>query len=595
MPESLGDTLKYDFRLSTTATTAILRFTSYLTIMVDARAYHERTKHSPEKLRASTVTLDPQTKPRPYKSYLNLSRVELARIRPPQQPALSAVAHSRADPISGASSDPRFDASRASGDAQSGRKAGSQLDRGRHTQLDRETLATLCYEASGVIERAMLEDGREILFRAASCTGKLYHIDLYPVVGDLDDLAAGVYHFDPQTFSLDVLRDGDYRGVLAEAIRDPAVERAPVTFVTTSTWWRNAWKYRARTYRHAFWDAGTVLANLLAAAHAIDLPASVTAGFADDALVELLGVDSTWEAPIALVPVGGADSETTESDRGTALPESPSLTPLDAETEPVSSDWTEYPLVHDAWKQSTLDDGTSVVDWRKQLSRTVGAGVTTPGGGERIPLDPVGVERQSRRPLYATIRRRRSCRHYASEGPTRRQVGTVLDRAIRGVPSDWMDCQHTGDSDGDSGHTPSERAGLAFNDVYVLSTGVEGVPDGTYQYHPGEAALERLGDVTVEEKRRLALDQGWAGQAHVNVYLLADIDTLVERLGNRGYRLAQLEAGVVLGRLYLATYAHRPLGGTGLTFYDDFVTDHLSPRAADQTPTTLFVFGRAGE
>jgi hypothetical protein len=26
--------------------------------------------------------------------------------------------------------------------------------------------------------------------------------------------------------------------------------------------WRNAWKYQARTYRHCFWDAGTLLANL---------------------------------------------------------------------------------------------------------------------------------------------------------------------------------------------------------------------------------------------------------------------------------------------------------------------------------------------
>ena len=72
---------------------------------------------------------------------------------------------------------------------------------------------------------------------------------------------------------------------------------------------------------------------------------------------------------------------------------------------------------------------------------------------------------------------------------------------------------------------------------------------------------------------------------------MTDVEAVVDRLGDRGYRLAQLEAGVALGRLYLATYAHRDLGGRGLTFFDDAVTDLLSPRAADQTPTTMFVLG----
>ena len=68
-----------------------------------------------------------------------------------------------------------------------------------------------------------------------------------------------------------------------------------------------------------------------------------------------------------------------------------------------------------------------------------------------------------------------------------------------------------------------------------------------------------------------------------------------QAVGNRGYRLAQLEAGIGLGRLYLATYAHLALGGRGFTFYDDLVTEHLSPRGASQTPMTLFAFGRPPE
>jgi nitroreductase len=540
---------------------------------MDAREYHRRSSHTPEKIRTLDVTLDPDTKPRPTKLYRNLERRSLAGVRPPQTPALSAVARSRAAPVD---------------------------DGG--LELDRETLATLCYEASGIVERATVDDGRKMRFRAASCTGKLYHVDLYPVVGDVPGLDAGVYHFDPAQFTLDVLREGDYRGNLARAVGETSADTvrtasdgdtartasgtdtarttgtgddpgtgiasAPVTFVATSTWWRNAWKYRERTYRHAFWDTGTILANLLASAHAMDHDASAVVGFADDPVVELLGVDPGSEAPIALAPVGS----------GSPVPGLRRVSAITPATEPVSSDRTEYPAIQDAWRASRLADGSAAAAWRGRARDAVGTGQATPGDGDRVQLDPVDAETQSKRPLAATVRRRGSCREYDDEGPSRRQVATVLDRALRGTPGDW---------------NGGVAAGLAFNDCYVLATGVQGLADGSYQYHPGASVLERLGDVTLAEKRKLALDQPWAGSAHVNVYLLADVDATVDRLGNRGYRLAQLEAGITLGRLYLAAYAHRRLGGTGLTFFDDLVTDHLSPRARGQTPTCLFAFGRS--
>lgn len=514
---------------------------------MDAREYHESTKHSPQKLREQSVSLDPRTRPRPTKRYLSLPSIDLERIRPPHLPALSAIAQSRASPSEGAA--PR--------------------------SIDQETLATLCYEAAGITERARLDDGRLVHFRAASCTGKLYHVDCYPVVGDVDGIEPGVYHFDPESFALDILREGDYRGVLADAAGESdasstGVQQAPVTIVCTSTWWRNAWKYRERTYRHAFWDSGTILANLLAGAHATGHRAAAVAGFADGDIVDLLGLEPAWEAPIALAPIGAGDP----------APEPRDVTPIDPETEPVSPDWTDYPAIVEAWRASTLPDGDAASDWRTSAVQARGTGATTGEGADSIQLEPVSPETQTRRPLSATIRRRRSCRAYERAGPSHKQVATILDRATRGVPGDWNE----GAADG-----------LEYNDCYLLATGVEGLPDGSYYYDERTDTLERLGEATNDQQRHLALNQGWAGQAHVNVYLLADVDAITDELGNRGYRLAQLEAGIVLGRLYLATYAHRDLGGTGLTFFDDAVTEHFAPRAAEQTPMTLFAFGTAGD
>ena len=43
-------------------------------------------------------------------------------------------------------------------------------------------------------------------FRAASCTGACYHVDLYVVTGDIEDLPAGVYHYGAHNDTLVPLR-----------------------------------------------------------------------------------------------------------------------------------------------------------------------------------------------------------------------------------------------------------------------------------------------------------------------------------------------------------------------------------------------------
>ena len=77
---------------------------------------------------------------------------------------------------------------------------------------------------------------------------------------------------------------GDFRKVILDATaNDPAVARAPVVIICTGTYWRNAWKYRSRTYRHFGWDNGTILANLLANSSASTIPAKIVTGFVNSA------------------------------------------------------------------------------------------------------------------------------------------------------------------------------------------------------------------------------------------------------------------------------------------------------------------------
>ena len=143
------------------------------------------------------------------------------------------------------------------------------------------TLTTLLHYSAG-ITRKRDYGGGEIHFRAAACTGALYHIDLYLVCGDLDDLPAGVYHYGPHDSALTRLRSGDYRSLLVEAsAQEESMAGAPAIVVFTCTYWRNSWKYQSRAYRHTYWDGGTILANFQSLAAAHQLPARLVMSFTD--------------------------------------------------------------------------------------------------------------------------------------------------------------------------------------------------------------------------------------------------------------------------------------------------------------------------
>src|SRR3989442_3543805 len=242
-----------------------------------------------------------------------------------------------------------------------------------------------------------------MLFRAAACTGALYHIDLYLAVGDLPGLGAGLYHFGPQDFALRQLRQGDYRRIVVEASgHEPALQEAPVLVIGSDTFWRNSWKYRARAYRHSFWDAGTMLANLLAAANARTLPAHLTIGFTDDPVNALLDVDTNREVALFLVGLGaGAPLRAA----------APPVTPLPIEVAPLSSEEHDYPAIRIMHAASSLESPEEAAEWRGAAPEAP-VPLTTE---EMFPLCPDAVESLPSAALEDVIRRRGSTRQFAHQ------------------------------------------------------------------------------------------------------------------------------------------------------------------------------------
>jgi SagB-type dehydrogenase family enzyme len=403
-------------------------------------------------------------------------------------------------------------------------------------------------------------DGQEHHFRAAACTGALYHIDLYVICGDLPGLAAGVYHFGPHNFSLHQLRVGDHRSVLVEATgAEASVVHAPAIIACASTYWRNAWKYQARAYRHCFWDSGTLLANLLAAAAADEVPARVICGFVDGTVSALLGLDPLREAPLALVALGYQPG---------ATPPHPPLPAIAPATLPLSSREVDYPPIREMQAASSLHTPDEVHAWRESPASPVSR---LPPSGEIIALRPLRDAALPTETIDRVITRRGSTRQFAQVPITFEQLSTILSSSSGGVATD---------------------SGATCSDLYLIVNAVDGLVPGTYAYRCDAQGLEllRAGNVR-RDAGYLGLGQELPAAASVNIYMLCNLEPLLARFGNRGYRVAQLDAAITGGKLYLAAYALR-LGASGLTFFDDDVTEFFSPHAAGKSVMFLMAVGK---
>jgi SagB-type dehydrogenase family enzyme len=431
---------------------------------------------------------------------------------------------------------------------------------------DLEAVAQLLYLSAG-ITRHRKYPGGEIYFRAAACTGALYEIELYLVCGDLANLAAGIYHFAAAEFGLRKLRAGDYRGSLVEATAsEPAIAHAPLIIVCTGTYWRNAWKYQNRTYRHFGWDNGTLLANLLAVATALGLPAKLVCGFVDATVNRLLDVDSQREVAFSLVAIGYDSS----------LPPPPpeEVSPLAFETIPLSRTEIDYPLMREMHDASTLNSPAKVAAWRGRTPLT-----KLPGPmGPVVQLRPLSDTEIPRDPIEQVILRRGSSRKFVRTPITLVQLSTMLDRATRGIPADFLD-----------------PTGSLLNHLYVIVNAVEGVEPGAYVFHRDRGVLECLKQGNFRAQAGyLGLEQALPADAAVDIFFLADLRSILQRFGNRGYRAVQLEAGILGGRIYLGAYAQH-LGATGLTFYDDDVIKFFSPHAEGNSAIFLVAVGSSAK
>src|SRR5437763_8391459 len=325
-----------------------------------ALRYHEATKHSELSLRMSPHYLDWDNKPSPFQDSKNLPMNSLPHEFPyPSDSSLKAL-------------------------------KGHETHNG-NKPVDLQNLTEILFYSAGPT-RKMKIGGETYYMRAASATGALYPIELYIVSSGIPGLEAGIYHFNPLSFALVQLREGDYGPELAAATNG-ATALSPLTIALTSLAWRNAWKYEARSYRHWFWDGGVIAANLLAICQSESLTTRLVMSFVDQEVDKLLGLEEEKEATVALAAIGSGSKKGSDPTQ-TKIPE------LDLQTEEPLREVAEYPIIWETNRASDLQSQKEVERWRDSL---------TPGGLQphqaknTSPIDHVTQQRPSTSALNYTI------------------------------------------------------------------------------------------------------------------------------------------------------------------------------------------------
>lgn len=460
--------------------------------------YHQLTKHTPTSVRTSTFRVDWTDQPQPFKDYPDLEPVRLpARAADTGFPAAAAVAGSLGVP----------------------------------RMLDAPEVSRLLTLAAGVRRVRGQPGNRPAYLRTYASAGALYPLEVYLASAGIPGVPAGLYHYSPLDDGLRLLRDQDPRPYLIRACGGrPSLKDAPVCVILTGVPLRTTWKYRARGYRHLFWDGGMILANLLALCASGGHVAEVVMGFDDEELNRLLGVDGTNEMAICTVPIGyrGGFPMDVRPAQTARLP----AEPVQHRVAKLSRWEREYQEILEAHRQTSLATPMEAQLWQEPPAPA--------GLGPQPPLRPdAGIEQ--------VIWRRGSKRSFERRPIMVEHLTGVLSHATHHLACDW---------------------GGSLTQIGLIANQVDGLPSGSYAFVDGLDLMQE-GDLR-EKAQFLCLDQPLGGDASATLFLLTDLEDAALTLGKRSYRAAQLEAGIVAGRIYLCCYACG-LRATGLTFYDDEV------------------------
>ena len=388
--------------------------------------------------------------------------------------------------------------------------------------------------------------------------GALYPNELYMYL-KLEDLPAGVYHYDVAHHHLVLLREGNFDSYIAKGLDNRCDVSACFGTVFVSTiFGKNFFKYNHFSYRLQGLDAGVLIGQLLEVSKQFGYESGVYYQFLDRAINHLLGFSEQEESVYAVIPLTVEPTNwfTNRSDIDKIV----SATDL-CEELPALQDHEyegakrikEYPLL-------TKMNEASMLEFTN-VFRKVEAIENRGGDGEAVVLpyvEPLSYD-------LASV-----CQERYSPGMdfilgkvSQSQLATLLQEAA---------AYFSYRNDLERAYEKNESRVSLYGCLY----NVEGIPDGAYSYDNSSHTLRQveLGDYRLQLQKGLSSYNVNLLQVPLCLHVIGDKEHLKKEFGYRGYRIQQMEAGILVQRLLLRAAA-LGMGGHPLLGFDSTTCDAI--------------------
>jgi SagB-type dehydrogenase family enzyme len=394
--------------------------------------------------------------------------------------------------------------------------------------------------------------------------GALYPNELY-VYLKIEDLPIGVYHYDVAHHRLELLREGNLDSFIARALGNRCDVSACFGTVFVSTmFWKNFYKYNNFAYRLQGLDAGVLIGQLLEVAKRFGFASGVFFQFLDRAINHLLGLSEEEESVYAVIPL--TVEPTSWFSNGGRKDELFSATEMCQELQAIehnhyvrSQRIKKFPMLTKMNEASMLESTRSFRQIKVKENMNGESQVVALPHVKRISYDLASICRKRFSPDMDFVLGRVS----------QTQLATLLQE----VTSAFL---YRNDLD------EADRKYESRVSLYGCFHHIEGIPDGAYQYDSVNHVLRQvqLGDHRLHLQYGMPMGNVNLFQVPLCIHVVGDRDYFKTELGYRGYRIQQMEAGMLVQRLLIVASA-LGMGGHPLLGFDAKLCDEIykmSPR-----------------
>ena len=390
--------------------------------------------------------------------------------------------------------------------------------------------------------------------------GGLYPNELY-IYLKMENIPAGIYHYDVAHHRLVLLREGCFDSYIARTLGNSCDTSScfGVMFVSTM-FWKNFFKYHNFSYRLQGLDAGVLIGQLLEVAKRFHYTSSVHFQFLDRAINHLLGLSEQEESVYAVIPLSINPVTPQLNNENDATNKEVSATQLCEELPTIHHDHyvrsqkiVEYPMLIQMNEASMLESTRSFQKIKSETNKwRDGQAIVLPRI-KRMSYDLTAASKNRFSPDMDFIFRKMS----------QEQLTTLLHEATTSFAyQNDLDTKH------------EERTSRVS--LYVCLFGVEGIQNGAYHYDSDAHTLRQvnLGDHRFLLQSGLTFHNVNIFQIPLCLHVVGDKNHLKTELGYRGYRIQQMEAGILVQKLLLAASA-LGIGGHPLLGFDVNLCDEL--------------------